>query len=128
MNPIHHRVLHLDVGLIGFLILLMRPTPHASKCGDRLDARNHVGQRRDEMGAPHLPVGHDVDAASFLQRDHFIDGAIFETLEVARAEAARLPSLARVLEISRPQHRTNHFRAIFDLHLRFLRNSGGAVV
>jgi hypothetical protein len=55
------------------------------------------------MSAAHLAVGDDIDAAILLQRDHFVDGAVFGFLELAGADFLRFPALPRMLQIFRSE-------------------------
>jgi hypothetical protein len=61
-----------------------------------------------EQEAAHLAVADDVDAGALLHGDDLVDGAVLEALEVGDAEPALLEGGARVLQVGRSQHRSDH--------------------
>jgi RimJ/RimL family protein N-acetyltransferase len=75
---------------------------------DELDPLHGLRDRAHEQEAAHLAVGDHVDAGALLLRDHLIDRAILDALEVARGEPTLLECGARLLQVPRAEHRSDH--------------------
>ena len=90
------------------LLVVERDRPAA----ELVVAFRRIDQMTEERITPHLAIGDHVQARLRLQGNGFIDGAIFDLLELGIADLARAVSLARFLQISRAQQTAHHITAI----------------
>src|SRR5205814_5303239 len=89
----------------GFVAERNRPAAEFVEALERFD------EMAEERVAALLAVGDDVEARCFLQRDRFVDGAVFDFLERGRCDLAALQLLARGREVRGTEQAADGFSA-----------------
>src|SRR5215471_15970512 len=68
-----------------------------------VEALDSIDQVPEESVTPHLTIRQDFQSGALLYFDGFVDGAVFQGLEFQIADLLGIMTVARGLQISRPQ-------------------------